>query len=64
MITGVLSVIVVVTETEVSSTLVAVIVYVPATVGGVQTFPLKVPALALHVIPSVAPPLAVELNDI
>ena len=32
--------------------------------GGVQTFPLKVPALALQVMPSVVPPLAVELKDI
>ena len=61
-ITGPLIVAVVVTKTEGSSTLVAVIVYVPTVAGAVHTFPLKVPALAFHVSPFVTPPLAVALK--
>jgi hypothetical protein len=37
---------------------------VPAIRGGVQTFPLNVPALAVQVTASVAPPLAVEVKGV
>jgi hypothetical protein len=62
LITGKLTVVVVVTNTDGLSTLVAVIVYVPATFGEVHTFPTKVPALAVHVTPFVSPPVAVLEN--
>jgi hypothetical protein len=61
-ITGPLTVAVVVTNTDGSSTLVAVIVYVPTTAGGVHTFPLKLPPLAVQVRPLVTPPEAVALK--
>jgi hypothetical protein len=64
MITGPLIVIVVETETEGSSTLVAVMVYVPATLGGVHAFPLKVPPLAVQVSPFVAPPVATAVKPV
>jgi hypothetical protein len=59
---GPLIVMVVETETEGSSTLVAVMVYVPATFGDVHMFPLKVPTLAVQVRPSVAPPVATAVK--
>jgi len=55
-------VVVVVTNTDGLSTLVAVIVYVPTTFGDVHTFPANVPALAVHVTPLVSPPVAVLEN--
>jgi hypothetical protein len=61
-IEGPLIVLVVVTDTDGSSPLVAVMVYVPGVVGEVQTFPLKVPADAVQVKLFVRPPLAVALN--
>jgi hypothetical protein len=62
LITGPLTVVVVVTEIDGLSTLVAVIVYVPAAFGEVHTFPANVPALAVHVTPLVKPPVAVLEN--
>jgi hypothetical protein len=61
-ITGKLTVVVVVTEIDGLSTLVAVIVYVPTAFGEVHTFPTNVPALAVHVTPFVNPPVAVLEN--
>jgi hypothetical protein len=52
-------VVVVVTITAGLSTLVAVIVYVPAVFGDVHTFPANVPELAFHVTVFVNPPVAV-----
>jgi hypothetical protein len=49
----------VVTDTAGLSTLVAVMVYVPATAGAVHTLPAKVPLLAFQVSVFVSPPLAV-----
>ncbi len=59
LITGPLIVVVVVTTTAGLSTLVAVIVYVPAVFGDVQTFPTNVPELAFQVTVFVNPPVAV-----
>jgi len=50
------------TETEGSSTLVAVIVYVPVVFGVVHTFPLNDPPVADHVTLFVTPPVAVAVN--
>src|ERR1700689_201385 len=57
--TGPLIIAVVETDTAGLSTLVAVIVYVPTTLGEVHTLPLKIPEEALQVSLFVTPPVAV-----
>ena len=60
--TGALTMTVVVTKTDGSSTLVAVMVYVPAVLGEVHTLSANEPLEAVHVRVSVTPPLAVALK--